>query len=278
MDWKYKAGAEYPILHARCDGEKWSCVMLTEGLFRESLIESSAATVAQRSCATLMSFGLEMAAIAILLVVPLFVTQTIPLLTSGQFITAPLAAPHHAPKPTTEIFTAGGGGGSSSALVEPTRIPAFIAKGPGPKPPGGNAEVADCTGCVEGGVPWGGPGGNSFLRDVIGKPAVVIAHALPPAPNVVHISHIDPGMLISTVEPKYPPLARATRVQGEVLLAAIIGKDGRIENLKVLRSHPLLVGAALDAVRQWRYRPTILNGQPVEIDTTISVVFTLRQE
>jgi protein TonB len=75
----------------------------------------------------------------------------------------------------------------------------------------------------------------------------------------------------------YPPLARQTRISGTVRLHAIIGKDGSVQQLEVLSGHPLLVQAALDAVRQWRYRPTLLNGEPVEVDTTIDVIFSLNQ-
>jgi periplasmic protein TonB len=77
------------------------------------------------------------------------------------------------------------------------------------------------------------------------------------------------------VEPRYPPLAMQTRTQGTVRLHAIISGEGRIVSLEVISGHPLLVQAALDAVRQWRYRPTMLDGEPVEVETTITVVFQL---
>jgi protein TonB len=81
--------------------------------------------------------------------------------------------------------------------------------------------------------------------------------------------------LISRVEPRYPPLALQIRLQGTVRLQAIISRDGRITSLEVVSGHPLLVQSALDAVRQWRYHPTMLDGEPVEVETTISVVFQL---
>jgi protein TonB len=83
------------------------------------------------------------------------------------------------------------------------------------------------------------------------------------------------GNLIRRVQPQYPPLARSARVQGRVVLAAIISKEGTIENLRVLEGHPMLVRAALDAVSQWRYRPYILNNEPVEVETRITVNFSL---
>ncbi len=83
--------------------------------------------------------------------------------------------------------------------------------------------------------------------------------------------------VIRRVQPIYPPLARSARIQGSVEFTAIIGKNGVIENLQPVHGHPLLVNAAKDAVLQWRYRPTLLNGQPVEVLTTITVNFVLTQ-
>ena len=83
-------------------------------------------------------------------------------------------------------------------------------------------------------------------------------------------------MLIHRVEPTYPALARQVRVEGHVELHAIIATDGTIQSLQVISGHPLLVQSALEAVRQWRYRATILDGQPVEVDTYITVVYTLQ--
>jgi protein TonB len=83
------------------------------------------------------------------------------------------------------------------------------------------------------------------------------------------------GDLIRKVQPSYPPLARAARIQGTVLLQALISKQGTIEHLQLISGHPMLVQAAMDAVRQWRYRPYVLNGEPVEVETQITVNFSL---
>lgn len=83
------------------------------------------------------------------------------------------------------------------------------------------------------------------------------------------------GLLIWDVKPIYPRIARAAGVHGEVILQAVIGKDGRIENLHAISGNPLLIQAALDAVQQWRYRPYLLNGEPVEVETQITVRFTM---
>jgi protein TonB len=97
----------------------------------------------------------------------------------------------------------------------------------------------------------------------------------PDTPRIVHVTHLDPAMLTHRVEPVYPTIARQTRREGQVELHAIIGKDGTIQSLQVLSGHVMFVQSAIDAVLQWRYRPTILNGQPVEVDTTITVIYTL---
>lgn len=85
------------------------------------------------------------------------------------------------------------------------------------------------------------------------------------------------AQLISRIEPQYPRIAIQTRTQGTVQLHAIISRDGRITSLDVISGHPFLVKAALDAVRQWRYRPTMLNGEPVEVETSITVIFRLHE-
>lgn len=97
----------------------------------------------------------------------------------------------------------------------------------------------------------------------------------PTRPRIVH-TQIDPAMLIRRIEPVYPPLARQIRKNGRVELRAIIGTDGMIRSLQVVSGDPLFLLSAQEAVEQWRYRPTVLNGQPVEVDTYITVVYTLQ--
>jgi len=86
---------------------------------------------------------------------------------------------------------------------------------------------------------------------------------------------VTKGLLIHRVEPTYPMLAKQARVQGEVVLSAIINTNGEIQNLQLVSGHPMLVPEAIAAVRQWRYKPYLLNGQPVEVETTITVIFSL---
>lgn len=96
-------------------------------------------------------------------------------------------------------------------------------------------------------------------------------------PRRLHLTNLEPAMLLQRVEPLYPPLARQIHREGQVELHALIATDGTIQSLQVVSGDPLFVQSALDAVRQWRYRPTFLNGQPVEIDTHITVIYTLQR-
>jgi protein TonB len=91
----------------------------------------------------------------------------------------------------------------------------------------------------------------------------------------MHITHIDPAMLIHRVEPVYPRLAIQVGRAGRVELRAVIATDGTIQSLQVISGDPFFYQSALDAVRQWRYKPTVLNGEPVEIDTFISVIYNM---
>lgn len=102
---------------------------------------------------------------------------------------------------------------------------------------------------------------------------------VPPTPKTpLRVSvGVQAAKLIAQVKPPYPPLARTARVSGIVRLQAVIAPNGRIRNLQIISGHPLLVQAALDAVGQWQYQPTLLNGEPVEVITSIEVNFTLNQ-
>ncbi len=90
-------------------------------------------------------------------------------------------------------------------------------------------------------------------------------------------SGVEAAQIINKVQPEYPPLAKMARIQGTVKLEAVISKDGTIQELKVISGHPLLVKSAVEAVQGWRYRPTLLSGEPVEVQTEIDVIFTLSE-
>jgi len=120
---------------------------------------------------------------------------------------------------------------------------------------------------------FGDAPGGTVLDAVLGS-----GPSLPPPPPVVHhppVSHMMEGNLIYRVQPSYPALARQARIQGQVVLRAMISRAGAIENLEVLSGHPMLAPAAVDAVRRWRYRPYVLNGEPVEVETQVTVNFVL---
>ena len=98
----------------------------------------------------------------------------------------------------------------------------------------------------------------------------------PKSPQRIRVpEEVSRKLLISTVVPMYPALARQARIQGTVVLDADISKDGTVETLQVISGHPLLVQAALDAVKQWRYKSYVLNGKPVAVNTQIIVAFAL---
>jgi protein TonB len=88
---------------------------------------------------------------------------------------------------------------------------------------------------------------------------------------------VQQAMIITQTKPVYPPLAKQARIQGVVILEAVIGKDGAVNEIKVISGHPLLQQAAIDAVSQWKYKPTLLNGEPVEVVTTVTVNFAFAQ-
>jgi protein TonB len=107
-----------------------------------------------------------------------------------------------------------------------------------------------------------------------------VPSGVPPPPKVtpqrIRVSTgVQDARLVNKVDPVYPPLARQARIQGEVRLEAVIAKDGTIQNLRVIEGHPLLVQSALSAVQQWRYQPTVLNNEPVEVETVIIVRFRM---
>ena len=95
-------------------------------------------------------------------------------------------------------------------------------------------------------------------------------------PQRVRVSSgVSTGLLVRKVPPSYPPLARQARIQGMVVLQAQISKEGNIQNLQLISGHPMLAPAAIEAVKQWKYKPYLLNGEPVEVDTQVQVNFTL---
>jgi protein TonB len=254
-------------------------------LFEDSLLDSGVAQRKRRTRATLLSFVLQLFLIGFLLLLPLWFTDVLPKQQLLTFLEAPPPPPPPPPpaastpsavkvvKVTSNI--------ANGWLRTPSRIPPkvqMIKEDDAPPP------VAT-TGGVVGGVPGGIPGGQ--LGGVIGgiisssSSLAAVPTLSKPVPTVqrVHISQgVTKGLLIYRVEPTYPPLAQQARIQGVVVLTAIIGKDGNIQNLQVVGGHPMLAPAAIEAVKHWRYKPFLLNGQPVEVETTVTVTFHVRSE
>ena len=122
-----------------------------------------------------------------------------------------------------------------------------------------------------GGVPGGVPGGQ--MGGVLG--GIIDSTSTSPkiaTPQRVRVSAgVAEANVLRRVEPAYSPLAKQARIQGDVVLRVVINQQGEVENLVVLSGHPLLVQAAIDAVKQWRYRPYLLDGKPVEVETTVTI-------
>lgn len=128
------------------------------------------------------------------------------------------------------------------------------------------------------GVPFGISDGhaNSMITELLHDTPKAVPRV---AVTKVRVSSgVAQGLLIHQVKPQYPQLALQARIQGTVVLQAVIGKDGTVQDLRVVSGHPMLTAAAIDAVKQWRYRPYYLNNEPVSVDTQINVNFTLGRE
>jgi protein TonB len=240
-------------------------------MFADSMLETSWAEHARRSWTTLTSFAVQATVTAILLLIPLIRPIALPFL--KPLATPVMLALPPGPPPSTQSHAIEHPAESNLAhgvLIMPRTIPTHIRD---IQEESGPPQVALSGSNVFGSTGAGDPNG---ILHALGKSSSSLP--VPPPPAVAHpprVSHMMEGNLIRRVQPDYPPIARSARIQGQVVLAAIISKEGRIENLRVLAGHPMLVRAALEAVSQWRYRPYILNGEPVEVETQITVNFSL---
>jgi protein TonB len=168
-------------------------------------------------------------------------------------------------------------------LMAPKVVPKEIANIKEEELPPSSAGVGGVVGGVSGGVAGGSMGG--VLGGIIGAVPTAAPPPPPPpapkkeaAPQRIKVGgNVQAAMVLKRVQPIYPQLAKSARVSGVVHLAAIIAKDGTIQELHSLGGPALLITAAMDAVKQWVYRPTLLNGEPVQVETTIDVNFTLNQ-
>ncbi|HWW15064.1 MAG TPA: TonB family protein [Candidatus Dormibacteraeota bacterium] len=243
-------------------------------MFEDSLLESGGRLKTKRGRTTTFAIFLEIIAIGIMVLLPLIFTEALPKQMTMSFLVAPPPPPPPPPPAAapvkivkviqTDIV--------NGALRTPTKIPQkiqMIKEDEAPPP------VMASSGVV-GGVPGGIPGGQmgGVIGGIISSTPVAVPKVA--APQRVRVSSgVSTGLLIRRVNPTYPPLARQARIQGQVVLHAVISKDGSIEGLTLISGHPMLAPAAIDAVKQWKYKPYLLNGEPVEVDTEVQVNFTL---
>jgi len=165
--------------------------------------------------------------------------------------------------------------------MAPKSIPkeiAMIKEEEMPPPSAGGGVVGGIAGGMPGGMPGGVIGGIiSNIPLAAPPPPPPVKAAAPAAPQRIRVGgNVQEARLSKKVIPTYPPLARSARISGVVRFNAVIGTDGRIQNLQLVTGHPLLVPSAQSAVSQWVYQPTLLNGESVEVMTQIDVNFTLQ--
>ena len=246
-------------------------------MFEQTFVEGTSNT--KKPWTVMFAFTMELIGIGVLILIPLIYTETLPRAQLTSFLVAPPPPPRPPPPPPPEApkivkviprqFDAG-------RLLAPKSVPkdiAVIREEELPPPASG----------VVGGVPGGVPGSAGGLGNILGAmptaaPPPPKPVEKPPTPQRIRVGgNVQAANLIRKVTPVYPPLAKQARVQGTVRFTAIIGKDGAIHNLQLVSGHPLLVAAAQEAVKQWQYKPTLLNGEPVEVVTQIDVNFTLSQ-
>ena len=242
-------------------------------MFEDSLIESGNRFKTKRLSTTVLSFVLQVGLIGILILIPLIYTDALPKQQLMTFLVAPPPPPPPPPPPAaapvkvvkvqSEMV--------NGQLRTPTKIPQkvqMIKEEEAPPDLG--------AGGVPGGVPGGIPGGSTggVMGGILSSQPVAVPKVA--TPKRVRVSTgVSSGLLIKKVTPNYPPLARQARIQGKVILQAEISKEGTIQNLQLISGHAMLAPAAIEAVKQWRYKPYLLNGEPVAVETQVEVNFSL---
>jgi protein TonB len=242
----------------------------------------------KKSWTVLVAFAIQAVVLVVLIIIPMIWFDAIPGVTLSSFLVAPPPPPPPPPPPAAapikvvkvipRQFDAG-------KLMAPKVVPKEVAQIKEEELPPATSGIGGVVGGVPGGVAGGTAGG--VLGGIIGSVPTAAPPPPPPppkeAPKPVTPQRIKVGgnvqsaKLVRQPRPIYPPLAKQARISGVVHLSAIISKDGTIQHLEVISGHPLLVPAALEAVKQWVYQPTLLNGEPVEVQTQIDVNFTLSQ-
>jgi protein TonB len=260
----------------RFTAERFAAEPAAEHLFDSVLLETNGAQRHRRTFSAILSFIVQCMVVGVLLIVPLMFTDVLP---QQQLLTFLMAPPPPPPPPpaaseaVAKVVRRVESDILNGQLRTPSKIPQSVQMIREDETP------PDLSGGVPGGVPGGIPGGQ--VGGVIGGILNSSSNSAVPklaqsAPKRIRVSQgVTEGRMIQRIEPKYPTLALAARIQGQVVLSAIIDKNGEIQNLTLVSGHPMLVPAAIAAVKQWRYRPFLLNGEPVEVETTINVNFQL---
>jgi periplasmic protein TonB len=222
-----------------------------------------------------IAYILECMGIAVMIIIPLIRYQALPTATWSMSLAAPPPPPPPPPPPAAAPVRVIRHVTAADLMKAPTVIPKTIQQVKDqPEPP--PQPSVGVVGGVPGGMPGGTPGG--VLGSILTSSAVAPPPPKVTAPKRIRVSSgVEAAQIISKMQPEYPPLAKMARIQGTVKLEAVISKDGTIQELKVISGHPLLVKAAVEAVQQWRYRPTLLSGEPVEVQTEVDVIFTLSE-
>src|SRR5580704_8353545 len=243
-------------------------------MFEDSLIESGNRLKTKRGWTSIVSFTIQIGIIGVMVLIPLIFTEALP---KGQMMfllvapppppppPPPAAAPVHVVKQIQSDIING-------ELRTPTKIPKKVLENLKEDEAPPQMAVTGVVGGVPGGVPGGSMGG--VIGSVLSSTPVAVPKIATPT-RVRVSSGVSSGLLIRKVSPTYPPLARQARIQGTVVLQAQISKDGSIQNLQLISGHPMLAPAAIEAVKQWKYKPYLLNGEPVEVETQVQVNFTL---
>lgn len=236
-------------------------------MFQESLLESSPMLRKRNRWSMATGFTLQMAVAAMVVVIPLLSSGVLPLssrLTLPPTIFTPVAPVQH--------LAASGNAGSAGPVLRAQVVDVFTNTH-GLTDPFRRATSSPDSNTVR---------PDLSLGDRNGPPSNVIegGRYVPPPPRPagpIRISQPSEALLLNKVVPVYPKVASIAGVQGDVKLHAMIGRGGDIKALSVISGHPLLTRAALDAVSQWRYKPFTLNGEPIEVDTYITVTFKRSQ-
>ena len=237
-------------------------------MFEDSLVESTGRIRTRSKYFAIGSFALQALLLTALALYPFLHPATLPrqaltmLLTAPPVPSAPANRPQHAASPTTHAQPIM----IDNPLAAPIRIPQHIAMNGDDSPP---------PSALDTGLGKTGSGTDTGLFNTLGTSSPPVVKPAPSKGPVPVSSGVATGRLLAPIQPVYPAIAKAARIQGTVVVQAIISKDGKIEQLHVISGPPMLQSAATDAIQRARYRPFLLNGEPVAVETTINVVFTL---